>query len=502
MNLSKMIETNSKRIPGWPAVISEDRQLTWAEFNLRVSRIGSALRRLGVKKGDRVAIYLPNSPEYLIAYFAVARVGAVAVPFNIMYRSAEIQYIINNSGARILVAASAETGANVVGIMDRLPTLEHLICVGENPVAGALPFSDLLAEGKDDFKAVDCALDDVVTIMYTSGTTGVPKGAMLTNHNFWEQADLNSCYILHINDRDRLLTGAPFCHIFFVTTVLGPMYKGAAVVTMPRFFPGKALEMISKFRVTHFAGVPTMYIYMLQHYRDYREKHDLKAWRVAKSAGAAMPAEYISRIEETFGVDFCECYGATETSSACAYGRLGHGKAGSVGLPAHSWEVKIVDDGGRAVPAGEIGEIIVKGPGVLKGYWNMPEATASAFTDGWLHTGDLARADEEGYIYIVDRKKDMLICSGYNIYPREVEEVLFTHPAVLEVAVVGIPDSAKGEIPKAFIVLKPDMQAEAADIIAFCKERLVAYKAPRVIEFCTGLPKSPTGKIIKRKLFI
>ncbi|MCL6448353.1 MAG: long-chain fatty acid--CoA ligase [Armatimonadetes bacterium] len=501
MNLAQIIEKNVQRIPRNPAVISDKEQLSWEEFNRRVNRFANALRKLGVGKGDRVAIYLPNSPEYLVTYFAVAKIGAIAVPFNIMFRSNEIIYIINNSRARVLVAAAAEAKAHVLGVREQLPSIKKIILVGEDPAGEALSYEKLLAGvDSEEFTSAECSPDDIVTILYTSGTTGRPKGAMLTHHNFYANAGLNACYALHINDQDRLLTGAPFCHIFFVTTVLGPMYKGAAVVTMTRFFPEQALGLISRFRVTHFAGVPTMYIYMLQAYRANPEKYDLRSWRYAQSAGAAMPAEYILQIEETFGVGFCEYYGSTETSSTVTYGRLGHGKPGSVGLPADTWEVKIVDKNNREVKPGEVGEIIVRGPGVFKGYWEMPEATAEAFTGDWFHTGDLGKADEDGYIYIVDRKKDMLICGGYNVYPREVEEVLYTHPAVLEAAVLGVPDPIKGEIPKAFIVLKPDAVADETEIITYCKERLAAYKAPRAVEFRKELPKSATGKILKREL--
>ncbi|MEW6275733.1 MAG: long-chain fatty acid--CoA ligase [Bacillota bacterium] len=502
MNLTQILDKNVRRIPHFPAVISETETFTWQEFCRRVNQLGNALLRQGVQKGDRIAIYLPNSPEYLVTYFAAARIGAIAVPFNIMFKSNEIVYILNNCRAKVLVAAAAEAGRYVVNVWDRLPFLEKLILVGEHAIPGALSYSDLLHSEPAELAAAECNPDDVVTILYTSGTTGQPKGAMLTHGNFYANAELNACYTLHINDQDRFLTGTPFCHIFFVLTVLGPMYKGATVVTMPRFFPDKALELISRCRVTHFAGVPTMYIFMLEAYRTAPEKYDLRSWRFAQSAGAAMPAEYIPQIEETFGVGFCECYGSTETSSTCTYGRLGHGKPGSVGLPADTWEVKIVDENNREVPAGEVGEIVVRGPGVFKGYWEMPEATAAAFTGDWFHTGDLGKKDEDGYIYIVDRKKDMLICGGYNVYPREVEEVLYTHPAVLEAAVLGVPDPIKGEIPKAFIVLKPDAVTDETEIITYCKERLAAYKAPRAVEFRKELPKNPTGKILKRELKI
>lgn len=500
MNLAEMIVRNVRRIPNWPAVLSETTKYTWAELNRQVNKMGNALRKLGVQKGVRVAVSLPNSPEYLVTYFAIVKLGAIAVPFNVMFKSAEITYIVNNSEAKVFVTVAGETVNSIMGLRDNIPSIEKIVLIGEHELDNVLSFPQILEGESDELELVDCAPDDVVSILYTSGTTGQPKGAMLTHNNFYKQAELNSCYVNLITDQDVSFTGTPFCHIFFVTTVLGPMYKGAAVVTTPRFFPEKALELISEFKVTHFAAVPTMYIYMLQTYLENPQKYNLKAWRNAQSAGAAMPAEYITKIEESFGVNFCENYGATETSSTATYGRLGHGKVGSIGLPSDTWEVIIADQDNQLVPQGEVGEIVVKGPGLFKGYWKMPEATAEAFVDGWFHTGDLAREDEDGYLYIIDRKKDMLICGGYNIYPREVEEVLYSHPAIFEVAVVGVPDAAKGEIPKAFITLRPGSEAYEAEIIAFCKERMAAYKAPRVVEFLSELPKNLSGKILKRSL--
>ena len=500
MNLAHILEKNTRRIPHWSAVISETTKYNWNEFNRQVNKMGNALRKQGVCKGDRVAVCLPNSPEYLVTYFAIVKLGAIAVPFNVMFKSAEITYIANNSEAKVFVALAGETINNIMGMRDKIPSIEKIILVGEHEQDNVLSYPQILEGESDELELVDCAPDDVVTILYTSGTTGQPKGAMLTHSNFYEQAVLNSSCVNLIVDQDIYFTGTPFCHIFFVTTVLGPMYKGAAVLATPRFFPEKALDLISEFKVTHFAAVPTMYIYMLQTYLENPQKYNLKAWRFAQSAGAAMPAEYITKIEDSFGVNFCECYGSTETSSTATYGRLGHGKVGSIGLPSDTWEVFVGDQNNQKVPQGEVGEIIVKGPGLFKGYWKMPEATVEAFVDGWFHTGDLAREDEDGYLYIVDRKKDMLICGGYNIYPREVEEVLYSHPAVLEVAVVGVPDAAKGEIPKAFIILRPGIEANEAEIMTFCKERMAAYKAPRVVEFLTELPKNLSGKVLKREL--
>ncbi len=278
------------------------------------------------------------------------------------------------------------------------------------------------------------------------------------------------------------------------------MYKGATVVVMPRFSPEIALEMISNYKVTHFAGVPTMYIYMLNHFQKNPGDYDLSSLRVVLSAGSAMPGEYIPKIEETFGVDYCEMYGATETCSNVTYERVGHNKAGSIGLPAHTWKIKIVNEEGAEVRTGEVGELLVKGPGLFKGYWKMPEATEAAFRDEWFYTGDLGYKDDEGYFFIVGRKKEMIICGGYNVYPREIEELLVTHPGILEAAVIGIHDREKGEVPKAFIVPKAGSKLCEADIISFCKENLAAYKLPRVIEFLVELPKTSTGKILKREL--
>ncbi len=500
MNLAHIIERNVRRIPHRFSVLSETTSYTWEGYNRQINKMANALRKQGVSKGDRVAICLPNSPEYLVSYFAIVKLGAIAVPFNVMFKSTEITYIINNAEPKVFIALAGDTVISILGMLDKIPMIEKIILVGEHEIDNVLSYPQILEGESDAFELVDCDADDVVTILYTSGTTGQPKGAMLTHNNFYKNAELNCCYVNFITDQDIALTGTPFCHVFFVTSVLGPTFKGAAIVTTPRFFPEKALELISEFKVTHFSAVPTMYIYMLQTYLENPQKYSLKSWRNAMVAGAAMPVEYLTKIEESFGVNFCENYGCTETSSTVTYGRVGHRKDGSIGMPSDYAEVLVADHNNQKVPQGEIGEIIVKSPGVTIGYWRMPEETKEAFVDGWFHTGDLARVDEEGYLYIVDRKKDMLICGGYNIYPREVEEVLYTHPAILEAAVIGIPDLAKGEIPKAFITLKPGSLTDEVEIIAFCKDRMAAYKAPRIVEIISELPKNASGKILKKEL--
>lgn len=498
MNVASLITDNASFHPNYKAVICGDdgREFTWSEFDKIVNKLGNALLDMGVQKGDRVAIYLPNSPEYLFTYFAVARIGAIATPFNILFKTAEITYILNNSRAKVLVGASDEIRQNLTIGSDQTPYLEKVIAFGD-PVEGTFDFYSLISGSSDRLETVECDPDELVTLMYTSGTTGQPKGAMLSHGNFMAIAAVNSKMVL-INDQDLYMTATPYCHIFFVQSVLGPFYAGAGVVTMRRFDAGKALELLSRYRVTHFAGVPTMYIFMLQQYDS--TKYDLSNWRLAVSAAASMPMEHINKIKEQFGVEFSETYGATETSSTVTYGRVGHGRVGSVGPVARGNQAKVVDKSGNVLPAGEVGEIVVKTPGVCKGYWEMPEATREAFDGEWYHTGDLGKYDEDGYFYIVDRKKDMLICGGYNVYPREVEEVIYQHPKVMEVAVLGVKDPVRGEVPKAFIRLKEGEEMVDQELIDFCKQKMASYKVPRNIEFLPELPKSPTGKILKRLL--
>ncbi|MDZ7761383.1 MAG: long-chain-fatty-acid--CoA ligase [Desulfovermiculus sp.] len=499
MNIASMLEYFAGFHPHYRAIICGDdgREFTWQEFNALANRCANALLDLGVDKDDRVAVYLPNSPEYLITFFAVAKIGAVITPFNILFKSGEISYILNNSRARVLIGVSEETKANLINSKEEVPHLEQVVTCGD-PVDGTQNFHALIAQYPDSLNMVQTEADDHLALLYTSGTTGQPKGTKLTHGNWMANAALNGNDVLHINDQDLFLTGTPFCHIFFVLSTLGPLYKGAGVLTIQRFKPDTTLELISRYRVTHFAGVPTMYLYMLSSYSP--EAHDLSSWRFAQSAAAAMPEEYIEKITSTFGVGFCECYGSTETSSTVTYGRLGHGKPGSIGPVARGYEINIVDELDNPLPAEEVGEMCVKGPGIFHGYWGKPEASMEVLKDGWFHTGDMARCDSDGYYYIVDRKKDMIVSGGYNIYPREVEEFLYQNPKVMEVAVLGAPDAAKGEVVKAFISLREGEMLSEEEVIQFCKERMAVYKVPKYVEFMAELPKNATGKLLKREL--
>jgi long-chain acyl-CoA synthetase len=499
MNISGIVEYFTDFHPDYTAIIcgDDDRKWSWEDFNAQVNKCANGLLDLGVRKGDRVAVYLPNSPEYLISFFAIAKLGAVITPFNILFKTGEITYILNNNRAKVLIGASQELQQNLMHSLTEVPNLETIVSCGET-IEGTVGFNDLLDHHVSEFSSVATEENDLLALLYTSGTTGLPKGTMLTHGNWMANAALNGNDVLHINDQDIFLTGTPFCHVFFVLSTLGPLYKGAGIVTMKRFKPDIALDIISRYQVTHFAGVPTMYLYMLNQFEP--EKYDLRSWRFAQSAGSSMPGEYIQKIIDTFGVGFCECYGSTETSSTVTYGRLGHGKIGSIGPVAKDYSIIIADDLGNPLPVGEVGEILVKGPGICHGYWELPEATNNAFQGGYFCTGDMGRCDEDGYYYIVDRKKDLILCGGYNVYPREVEEFLYEHPKVMEVAIVGVHDEARGEVVKAFISLREGQSASEEEMIQFCKERMAAYKVPRYVEFMNELPKNATGKLLKREL--
>lgn len=498
MNLSSIITNNALFRPHYTAIICGDdgEKYTWSKFDRQVNKLGNALLGLGIKKGEFVAVYLPNCPELLFTYFALLRIGAIVLPFNIVYKTAEVSYICNDSQTRFLIGSAKETREQVIMEISKYPGLQQIITVGEK-VEGCLDFYELIEKSPEQLEPVKCDLDDIVTMLYTSGTTGPPKGAMISYNNLLSIATL-SVSIMHVNDRDLFFTGAPYSHISLVMTVLGTFIAGASLLTLRQFNPEKTLELIGRYGVTHYFGVPTMYAFLLDKYN--KELHNVKSWRCAFTAGAAMPVHYIDQIEETFDLDLIEMYGATETSSTMTYNRLGHSRKGSVGEVAFGNQLIIADDDGRPLAAGELGEILIKGPGVFKGYWHLPEASKEAFINGWFRTGDIGWMDSEGYLYLVDRKKDVIISGGYNIYPRGIEEIIYQHPKIEEVAVLGIKDAIWNQVTKAYVVLKPGEVMTTEEFITYCKEKMASYKVPRRVEFIQELPKSATGKILKRML--
>ncbi|HMK37290.1 MAG TPA: AMP-binding protein [Desulfomonilaceae bacterium] len=506
------LEKNADRIPNRLAVIDGVRgdTYTYAQLNAKVNAMANALGSLGIKKGDRVAIYLPNIPEFIIAFFAGSKIGAICVPFNTMLKKLEIEYILNHSEARVVIGMASETEQNILPIMKNIPSLETIISVQGMAGAGAYPevqaFEDLISEHSPEFSAVELSEDDGLSLLYTSGTTGKPKGALATHKIWLSQAITNASHVVPMTDEDLVLTGAPFFHVYVVFTVLPTLYAGATVVTLQRFFPKAALELITKHRVTHFMGTPTMWTYLIDEYLKNRDTYDVSSFWFGQVAGSPLPAELAKQIEAVFGIGLVECYGATETSSTVTHTRFAHYTPGCPGWPAPGWQIKIVDVDGNEVPEGTIGELWCKGQGVIKEYWKDPDMTAVKIQDGWWKSGDLGHVQggnhSDGKLYIVDRKDDMLICGGYNIYPSEVESYLVRHPKILQAVVIGIPDKVKGEIPKAFLVPAPGENPTEEEMIRWAKENMAAYKAPRQVVFASidELPKTATGKILKREL--
>ena len=476
-----------------------------------IEKMSASLAASGVSKGDRVALMLPNCPQYVISFFATARLGAIVTQINPMYVEREIEHILNDSGARTIVvyADMYERVKTVLPDTD----LETVVVVslGDEPEgldAGHQSFGDFLSTDADPAPDVEIdPAEDVAALQYTGGTTGVSKGAMLTHRNL--VANLQQTIDVFVQNPDqftgRKCIGAlPFFHIYGLTCVmLFGIRLGTEQVLLPRFEVEEALAVFENDRPTMFSGVPTMYMALLASDADLR-KHHLHDVMIFNSGGSALPVNLKRSFEEKVGKPLFEGYGLSEASPVTHNNPpfLGKGREGSIGIPIPSTDARIVDveTGETEMPIGESGELVIKGPQIMKGYLNMPEETAVALKDGWLHTGDVARMDEDGYFYIVDRKKDMIVASGYNVYPREVEEVLFEHPDVAEAVAIGIPDEYRGESVKAFVVKRPGATTKEDEVLAFCKERLAAYKAPKAVEFRDELPKSVVGKLLRRVL--
>jgi long-chain acyl-CoA synthetase len=498
-----------------PAVAFRDARLTYDEIKAQVDRLATALASLGIRKGDRVGIMLPNCPQYLISFFAVVRLGAIVTNINPIYTPREVEMVARDSGMRAIITLDALAGI-VMGIRAQ-SQIEHIITAGleaystrshaATPTpAGTLAFSELIAGiGEPDLPRVEIdPSEDVAVLQYTGGTTGVPKGAMLTHSNLFAAVVQCSVWSSHFIERgsERFLMVLPYFHSYgMVVGAIFGVWCGAMQILIPKFDANLLLDAINRYQPTYFPGVPTLFISLLNH-PDARSA-GLDRIRRFNSGAAPLPIEVLEQFERMSGAVLYEGYGMTETAAlATTTPTLSRRKPGSIGLPVTGTECKIVDlqTGTREMPVGEAGELCLRGPQVMKGYWNKPEETAETMRDGWLHTGDVARMDEDGYFYIVQRKKDMIIVSGFNVYPNEVEDVLFTHPAVKEAAVIGVPDDYRGEAVKAFIVLKPEAVAASEEIIEYCRARLARYKVPSSIEFAESLPKSAVGKVLRREL--
>ena len=490
MNLATILTETAQRYPDRVAVKLDDIELTYRLLDGASTHLAGLLHEEGFSVSDRVGIMLPNVPYFPVCYFGVLRAGGVVVPMNVLLKRREVAFYLRDSGTRLLFAwhgfrEDAQAGADDAGAK----------CVLIEPGQ----FERRVGEAKPRTGVVERADEDTAVILYTSGTTGTPKGAELTHANLLGNCE--TARSLFDLESERVTLGAlPLFHSFGQTCAMNATVKGGGTLTLlPRFEPGKALEIIERDGVNVFEGVPTMYGAML--HAPERERFDASSLEMCASGGAAMPVELLKGFEEAFGCKILEGYGLSETSPVASFNHPDRErKAGSIGTPIRDVEMKVVDEDDNELPAGEVGEIVIRGPNVMKGYWNREDATEEVLRGGWLHTGDMARVDEDGYFFIVDRKKDMIIRGGYNVYPREVEEVLYEHPAVREAAVVGVAHDELGEEIGAAVALKDGAQTTAEELREHVKSQMAAYKYPRVIWFVDDLPKTLTGKIRRIEL--
>ena len=491
MNLADNLARSAAANPSKAAVKLDDVVLTYSALQDTAARTAGWLHSMGVRPGDRVSVMLPNLPHFPVLYYGILWAGAVVVPMNPLYKSREVEFILSDASARAIfawdgVAEEAGKGAAEAGsvVVEVVPA-EFMGLVMQHE---AIPL-------------VQRSAQDTAVVLYTSGTTGSPKGAELTHANVLRNTDA-VVDLFSLTSQDVIFGGLPLFHAFGqIVGMSASVAAGATITLIPRFEPGRALQVIERDRVTVLEAVPTMYVALLQH--PGRQDYDVSSLRLCASGGASLPVEVLHGFERAFGAAILEGYGLSETSPVASFNHADRvRKPGSIGQPIAGVEFRLVDSDWNDVPAGGIGEIAIKGHNVMKGYLGRPEATEEAMNGDWFRTGDLARRDDEGYYFIVDRAKDMIIRGGYNVYPREVEEVLYEHPAVASAAVVGIPHEALGEEVAAAVILKPGAAATPQEIVDFVKERVAPFKYPRVVWITGALPMGPTGKILKREISI
>ncbi len=527
--LPQLLRDTAKKHPDHVALIFEDYKITYRELDELVDRFAAALHDLGISKGDVVALFLPNIPQFVITYYGILRVGGIVTAINPLYKEREVEYQLNNAEAKAIVTLdilyptvkkvwkkTKVKSVIITSLKDYLPPVKRILgtLLGKIPTAkverepGVYFLKELLARYPPEPPKVEIdPKEDLAVLQYTGGTTGVPKGAMLTHYNLVANA-IGAMYWLRAREAEDVHMGVlPLFHIYGMTTVMNSSIYGAGtVVLIPRFDPEKILSSIEKYKVTVFCGVPTLYAVLITHPKI--DEYNLRSIKFCISGAAPLPPEVQKRFMELTGAVLVEGYGLTEASPVTHANPLDPTmktvKVGTIGIPWPDTDAKIVDPetGTKELPPGEVGELVVKGPQVMKGYWKMPEETKATLRDGWLYTGDLATVDEDGYFRIVDRKKDLIKYKGYSVYPRELEDVLYEHPAVKLCAVVGKPDPVAGEIPKAFIVLKPEYEGKVKEeeIIEWVKERVAPYKRIREVEFRRELPLTTVGKVLRRVL--
>ncbi|HEX9774621.1 MAG TPA: long-chain fatty acid--CoA ligase [Actinomycetota bacterium] len=499
MNIANVVRDTASRLPEKPAVIFQDRPITYRELDAEIDHAAAGIAALGVRKGDRVAVLVHNIPQFIYAYLGIARAGAVMVPLNTMYTADEVGFILADAEARAVVVADPFAGV-VEGLRETLPMLEHVIVVGDKAAVGTMTWDQMIGRGGEP-PEISTTDEDLAVLAYTSGTTGQPKGAMLLHGNLTANLDqMSKVPMLAEGESDTVLLVLPLFHIYALNVILGLTVRvGATAVLLERFDPSAALDAIERHRVTIAFGAPPMFVAWLA--TPGIEARDLNSVRLAVSGAAPLPGPVLEQFRDRLGITIWEGYGLTETAPGLTSNAMGDvAKPGSIGKPLPEVEIRLVDENGDDVEDGDPGEIVARGPNVFGGYWRRDQETAEAFRNGWLHTGDVAYEDADGYLFIVDRKKDLIIVSGFNVYPREVEEVLFRHPKVADAAIVGVPHPYTGEAVKAVVQLRPGEATNEEDLVEFCRRSLARFKCPQSVEFVQEIPHTITGKVLRRAL--
>ncbi len=502
INLASCLENSRAAHPNKVALIFDDRKWTFKEVDNKANAIANGLQQMGIEKGDRVSLFLPNVPEFFFWYYGTLKAGAVVNPLNVMLKQREIDYIIRDCGPKVIVAAESVATEPYKIFRNPESGIRTMVVIGGNKGTDTVDFKPWISKFPENFESAIVEKDDLAAILYTSGTTGQPKGVMLTHENLWTNGRHCADWA-ETTYRDLTVCALPLFHSYALSHVLAELWmEGGAVVWLSRFEPKRCLEAMVKHAATGFHGVATMYYALVNEpsVDDYAKRINL---RYCVTGAAATPEPILRAWNEKF-TPLSEGYGTTEAAPVVFMNPLpgkGVQKANSCGIPiVPEIEVAAFDKNDKPVKQGEIGELVLRGPNVMKGYWNKPESSAEALKNGWLHTGDMVYFDEDGYCFVKDRKKDMIVTGGFNVYPKEVEDLLYTHPAVAEAQVVGVPDLIKGEIEIACIALREGFKASEEEIIAFCRDNIANYKAPRHVRFFTALPKTVTGKLEKISL--
>jgi len=497
MNMSRIVSDNAQKIPDKTAIIFEDRRISYADLDRLINRMASGLLASGLRQGDVVSLYLPSLPELIISYLGTVRAGLTVNVVNAMLRKQEVAYILKDCASRAVIVDTSREPIleEVKGELDNLDTK---IVLGGEPQGWGTTFEAVMAAGTDEFEVPPTKGSDLCHLMYTSGTTGWPKGVMATHLNVWHNC-VNFGKV-HFTADDTLMVATPIFHCWgLVNGTFGTLSRGGTVITVERFYPEQTLDAIEKLRPTAFQGVPPMYNLMLKDPKLARR--DISSVVFCLSAATKMPESLIGQIEQDLGWRYAEAWGLTEVTCVGTTAPYTETRVGSCGKGMDDAQIKVIDNDGQALPAGQRGELCCRGTCVTNGYLNKPEATADVFiADGWFRSGDIAVMDEDGYAYIVDRVKDMINVGGEKVFPSEVEDMMLGHPKIKDLVIVGIPDDLKGEAPKAFIALKEGEQATAEEIVAFCKPIMAPYKVPVAVEFIDEVPRSAAGKALRKEL--